>query len=71
MRITLFTIIALLMLATVGCSNREEELQGTIDDLAQKNLNLTNDLVTRDQYIADMVSAVNAVYSGLAATRKR
>ncbi|MCI0707830.1 MAG: hypothetical protein L0Y80_10150 [Ignavibacteriae bacterium] len=70
MRITSLTLIAILVLATAGCSNKEEELQATIDDLVQKNLNLTNDVVARDQYIADMVSSVNAVYSGLEIARQ-
>ena len=67
------SLIFLLMLAVGGCNNKEmeERLQKEISDLKQKNSELDQALVARDQFVDEVVASINGVYSDLETARAK
>src|SRR5712692_6252231 len=71
MRIQSYTLAILLLIGIAGCSKKEAELQKQNVDLQKKNSELSLDLARHDQYIEDIVSSINDVYSDLETARAK
>lgn len=61
--------LVLAALLAWGCNGRTEELEKQNATLQQQNRELAQNMTSQDQYIDDVVTAVNEVYQGIEAAR--
>jgi hypothetical protein len=65
----LLAIVAVLSLTAWGCSGRTEELEKQNAVLQQQNKELAQNMTSQDEYIDDVVTAVNDVYQSIETAR--
>jgi hypothetical protein len=63
------SILVILALAGWGCNGRTGELEKQNATLQQQNREMAQNITTQDEYIDDVVTAVNEVYQSIEATR--
>jgi len=68
---TYYIIAAVLLVATIGCNNKSEQLEKLNTELQAKNSELANDLSARDEYIDTVTQTINDIYSNLESVRSR
>lgn len=65
MRVQSYFLVVAFLVGLAGCTKQADV------ELEQKNAQLNSDLAARDQYIEEVVSAINSVYSDLEAARAK
>ena len=62
-------VLALPALLAWGCSGRTEEREKQNAALQQQNKQMAQNMTTQDEYIDDVVTAINEVYQNIEAAR--
>lgn len=62
-------VAALSLLAVVGCNNKSEELQKQVAQLESDRSTLQQNMAEREQFVGEVVQAVNDVYKDIEAAR--
>jgi uncharacterized coiled-coil protein SlyX len=57
--------LCLLLLLSAGCNNRVEELEKQNASLQSTNQRLSQDLVSRDEYVDNVTNEINGVYASI------
>lgn len=65
MKTTIVVALTIVALVLTGCDNRSEELEKEIVKIQTESATLHQDLAARDQYIDEVMHAVNQVYKDL------
>lgn len=65
------SILIIAALLILGCDNRKEELEKQNAALQQQNQELADNLATQDEYIDEVVTAINDVYQSIETARAK
>jgi peptidoglycan hydrolase CwlO-like protein len=66
-----FAVVALCAVLTIGCNNREKELEKQLSDAQSDRTNMQQDVAERDAYFEEVVRSVNEVYADLESARAK